>query len=50
MEEKVINLVDETVKRIKELAQARLDVESKKNELNVHERDLCSIANVLGVE
>ena len=50
MEEKVINLVDETVKRIKELAQARLDVESKKNELNVHERDLESIVNVLGVE
>ena len=50
MEEKVINLVDETVKRIKDLAQARLDVESKKNELNVHERDLESIVNVLGVE
>ena len=50
MEEKVINLVDETVKRIKELAQARLDVENKKNELNVHERDLVSIANVLGAE
>ena len=50
MEEKVINLVDETVKRIKELAQARLDVESKKNELNVHERDLESIANVLGAD
>ena len=40
MEEKVINLVDETVKRIKDLAQARLDVENKKNELDVHERDL----------
>jgi hypothetical protein len=50
MEEKVINLVDETVKRIKELAQARLDIESKKNELNVHERDLESIANVLGAD
>ena len=50
MEEKVMNLVDETVKRIKELAQARLDVESKKNELSVHERDLGSIANVLGVD
>ena len=50
MEEKVINLVDETVSRIKELAQARLDVENKKNELNVHERDLESIANVLGVD
>ena len=50
MEEKVINLVDETVKRIKDLAQARLDVENKKNELDVHERDLQSIANVLGVE
>lgn len=50
MEEKVINLVDETVKRINELAQARLDVENKKNELNVHERDLSSIANVLGVD
>lgn len=50
MEDKVINLVDVTVKRIKELAQARLDVESKKNELNVHERDLESIVNVLGVE
>ena len=50
MEEKVLNLVDETVKRIKELAQARLDVESKKNELDVHERDLVSIANVLGVD
>lgn len=50
MEEKVINLVDETVKRIKDLAQARLDVENKKNELAVHERDLQSIANVLGVE
>ena len=50
MEEKVINLVEETVVRIKELAQARLDVESKKNELDVHERDLQSIANVLGVE
>ena len=50
MEDKVINLVDETVKRIKELAQARLDVESKKNELTVHERDLQSIANVLGVD
>ena len=50
MEEKVINLVDETVKRIKELAKARLDVESKKNELNVHERDLESIVNVLGVD
>ena len=50
MEEKVMNLVEETVKRIKDLAQARLDVESKKNELNVHERDLESIANVLGVE
>ena len=45
-----MNLVEETVKRIKDLAQARLDVESKKNELNVHERDLESIANVLGVE
>lgn len=42
--------VDDTVKRIKELAQARLDVENKKNELNVHERDLESIVNVLGVE
>jgi hypothetical protein len=50
MEEKVINLVDKTVKRINDLAQARLDVESKKNELNVHERDLSSIANVLGVD
>ena len=50
MEDKVINLVDETVKRIKDLAQARLDVENKKNELNVHMRDLESIANVLGVE
>ena len=50
MEEKVINLVDETVKRIKDLAQARLDVENKKNELNVHERDLSSIANVLGAD
>ena len=50
MEEKVINLVDETVKRIKELAQARLDLEKKNNELNVHERDLESLANVLGVE
>ena len=50
MEDKVINLVDETVKRIKELTQARLDVESKKNELVVHERDLESIVNVLGVE
>lgn len=50
MEEKVINLVDETVKRINELAQARIDVENKKNELAVHERDLESIANVLGVE
>ena len=50
MEEKVINLVDETVKRINDLAQARLDVENKKNELAVHERDLTSIANVLGVD
>lgn len=50
MEEKVINLVDETVKRINDLAQARLDVENKKNELNVHERDLSSIANVLGAD
>ena len=50
MEEKVINLVDVTVKRINELAQARLDVENKKNELAVHERDLESIANVLGVD
>ena len=50
MEEKVINLVEETVKRIKELAQARIDVENKKNELDVHERDLQSIVNVLGVE
>lgn len=52
MEDKVINfnLVDETVKRIKELAQARIDVESKENELKVHERDLESIANVLGVD
>ena len=50
MEEKVINLVDKTVKRIKELAQARIDVESKENELKVHERDLESIANVLGVD
>ena len=50
MEDKVINLVDETVKRIKELSQARLDVESKENELKVHERDLESIANVLGVD
>lgn len=50
MEENVINLVDETVKRINELAQARIDVENKKNELAVHERDLESIANVLGVE
>jgi hypothetical protein len=50
MEENVINLVEETVKRIKELAQARIDVENKKNELSVHERDLESIVNVLGVE
>ena len=50
MEEKVINLVDETVKRINELAQARLDVENKKNELSVHERDLSSITNVLGAD
>ena len=50
MEEKVINLVEETVKRINDLAQARLDVENKKNELAVHERDLTSIANVLGVD
>ena len=50
MDDKVINLVDETVKRIKELAQARLDVESKENELKVHERDLESIVNVLGVD
>jgi hypothetical protein len=50
MEDKVINLVDETVKRIKELAQARIDVENKENELKVHERDLESIANVLGVD
>ena len=50
MEDKVINLVDETVKRINELAQARIDVEKKRNELVVHERDLESIANVLGVD
>ena len=50
MEEKVINLVEETVKRINDLAQARLDVENKKNELAVHERDLSSIANVLGAD
>ena len=50
MVEKTINLVEETVKRIQELAQARLDVENKKNELNVHERDLESIVNVFGVE
>ena len=50
MEEKVINLVEETVKRIKELAQARLDLEKKNNELNVHERDLESVAKVLGVD
>lgn len=50
MEEKVMNLVDETVKRINELAQARIDVESKKNELSIHERDLESIVNVLGVD
>jgi hypothetical protein len=50
MEEKVINLVDTTVKRIKDLAQARIDVENKKNEIAVHERDLESIVNVLGVD
>lgn len=50
MKENVSNLVNETVKRIKELAQARLDVENKKNELNVHERDLVSIVNVLGAD
>jgi hypothetical protein len=50
MEEKVINLVDETVKRINELAHARIDVENKKNELAVHERDLSSIVAVLGVD
>ena len=50
MIEKVNYSVDDTVKRIKELAQARLDVENKKNELNVHERDLESIVNVLGVD
>lgn len=50
MEEKTINLVEETVKRIKNLAQARLDVENKKNELTVHERDLESIVNVFGVD
>ena len=50
MEDKVINLVDETVKRINELAQARIDVEKKRNELVVHERDLESIVNVLGVD
>lgn len=50
MEEKVIKLVDETVERIKELTQARLELESKKNELVVHERDLESIVNVLGVD
>lgn len=50
MVEKVNNSVDEAVKRIKELAQARLNVENKKNELVVHERDLDSIVNVLGVE
>ena len=50
MEDKVINLVDETVKRIKDLAQARIDVENKKNEIAVHERDLESIVNVLGVD
>ena len=48
--EKTINLVEETVKRIKELAQARKDFENKKNELEVHERDLESIINVLGVD
>lgn len=50
MEEKNIKLVEETVKRIKELAQARLEVENKKNELNVYERDLESVAKVLGVD
>lgn len=50
MVENVLNSVDETVKRIKELAQARLNVENKKNELIVHERDLQSIVNVMGVE
>ena len=50
MEVNVINLVEETVKRINDLAQARLDVENKKNELAVHERDLTSIANVIGVD
>ena len=50
MEEKIINLVDKTVKRINELAQARINVENTKNELTVHERDLESIVNVLGVE
>lgn len=50
MEEKTINLVEETVKRIKNLAQARLDVENKKNELTVHERDLESVVNVFGVD
>lgn len=50
MEENLMNLVEETVKRINELAQARIEVENKKNELGVHERDLESIVNVLGVD
>ena len=50
MIEKVNYSVDDTVKRIKELAQARIDLENKKNDLNVHERDLESIVNVLGVD
>lgn len=50
IEERVNYSVEDTVKRIKDLAQARLDLENKKNELSVHERDLESIVNVLGVE
>lgn len=50
MEENVMILVEETVKRINELAQARIDVENKKNELDVHVKDLESIANVLGID
>jgi hypothetical protein len=50
MEEKTINLVEETVKRIQDLTQARLDVENKKNELTVHERDLESVVNVFGAD
>lgn len=49
VKEESVNVIDVTLERIKELNEIRSTIESKKNEVSVHQRDLSAIETINGV-